>query len=256
MVVLSNTAEARVLGGEIALRALKRMREAKYGIPANLAKPKVVMPPLVKVPEEEINKFIGFYSGIGKAAEISKGGEHLRADLMNHQFDLVPTAENKFIPRIMILFFPIHIPQYGVEFTTVEGRDVAILSGLGDPVVFEKIRPVMIPPGWQECLGRYELDDPDGETQFKDMKLEDRNGLLTVNAKITSKVFNVTDTEYLITLEAVSDNDAVIAGLFYPDGDTVHATREDGRIRLYYAGLRFTKLDAPGCCLASKLVSK
>jgi hypothetical protein len=80
------------------------------------------------------------------------------------------------------------------------------------------------------------------------MSLEDRQGLLTVNARITSKVFNVTDTNYLITLEALSDNDAVVSGLFYPDGDTVHASREAGQIRLYYAGLRFTKLDAPGCC--------
>jgi CubicO group peptidase (beta-lactamase class C family) len=256
VVVLSNCAESRLLVRDLALRALKLMREAKYGVPADLTKPKVVMPALVAVPEEKINRFVGFYSGIGKAAEISKGGSHLRADLMDHQFDLVPTAENKFIPRIMILFFPIHIPQYGVEFTTVEGRDVAILSGLGDPVVFEKIHPAAIPLAWRECLGKYRLDDPDGETQFKDMSLEDRAGILTVNARITSKVFDVTDTDYLITLQSISNDDAVISGLFYPDGDTVHASREGGRIRLYYAGLRFTKTDPPGCCSNGEVASK
>ncbi len=175
---------------------------------------------------------------------------------MDHQFDLVPTAENKFIPRIMILFFPIHIPQYGVEFTRVEGKDVAILSGLGDPVVFEKIQPALIPLAWRQCLGKYRLDNPDGETQFKDMSLEDREGLLTVNAKITSKVFDITDTDYLITLQSISNDDAVISGLFYPDGDTVHASKEDGKIRLYYAGLRFTKTDPPGCCSNSEVASK
>jgi len=256
VVVFANCEESRLLVRDLALRALKLMREAKYGVPADLTKLKVVMPALISVPEEKINQFVGFYSGIGKAAEISKGGSHLRADLMDHQFDLVPTAENKFIPRIMILFFPIHIPQYGVEFTTVEGKDVAILSGLGDPVVFEKIQPVPIPLAWQECMGQYRLDNPDGQTQFKNMTLEDRGGLLTVNAKITSKIFDITDTNYLITLESISDEDAVISGLFYPDGDTVHASREDGHIRLYYAGLRFTKMDAPGCCLKETIVSK
>ncbi len=205
VVIFSNCEESRLLVRDLALRALKLMREAKYGVPADLTKPKIVMPVLISVPEEKINQFVGFYSGIGKAAEISKGGAHLRADLMDHQFDLVPTAENKFIPRIMILFFPIHIPQYGVEFTTVEGKDVAILSGLGDPVVFEKIQPIPIPLAWQECLGRYQLDNPDGQTQFKNMTLEDRGGLLTVNARITSKVFDITDTDYLITLESISD---------------------------------------------------
>jgi CubicO group peptidase (beta-lactamase class C family) len=244
VVVLSNTAESRLLVEETALRALKLMRQAKYGVPANLAPPQTVMPALVDVPEDKINRFVGFYSGIGKAAEISEGGTHLRADLMNHQFDLVPTAENKFIPRIMILFFPIHLPQYGVEFATVEGKDVAILSGLGDPVVFEKIHPAPIPDSWKECLGPYQLDNPDGETQFKDMSLEDRGGILTVKAKITSKVFDITDTDYLITLESISDDDAVISGLFYPDGDTVHASRVNGHIQLYYAGLRFTKTDS------------
>ncbi len=256
VVVLSNTSEAREMGGEIALRALKLMREAKFGVPADLAKPKTVMPALVDIPEEKINQYIGFYSGVGKAAEISKGGTHLRADLMGHQFDLVPTTENKFIPRIMILFFPIHIPQYGVEFATVAGKDVAILSGLGDPVVFEKIRPVPIPRGWEECLGRYRLDNPDGETEFKDMSLEDRGGLLTVKAKITSKIFSVTNTDYLITLESISDRDAIISGLFYPDGDTVHSSREGGKIRLYYAGLRFTRIEDPFHRTDNKLAAK
>jgi CubicO group peptidase (beta-lactamase class C family) len=256
VVIFANCEESRLLVRDLALRALKLMREAKYGVPADLSKPKVVMPALVSVPEEKINRFVGFYSGIGKAAEISKGGSHLQADLMDHQFDLVPTAENRFIPRIMILFFPIHIPQYGVEFTTVEGKDVAILSGLGDPVVFEKIHPAPIPLAWMECLGKYRLDDPDGQTQFKNMSLEDRGGLLTVNAKITSKVFDVTDTDYLITLQSISNDDAVISGLFYPDGDTVHASREEGKIRLYYAGLRFTKTDPPGCCSNGEVASK
>lgn len=256
VVVLSNTGESRLLVREAALRALKLMRQAKTGVPADLTPPKTVMPALLKVPEETIDRYVGYYSGIGKAAEISRGGDHLKADLMNHQFDLVPTAENRFIPRIMILFFPIHIPQYGVEFTTVEGREVAILSGLGDPVVFEKIKPESIPWAWRECLGRYRLDDPDGETKFEDMRLEDREGLLTVDAKITSKVFNVKDTDYLITLESISNSDAVVAGLFYPDGDTVHASRVDGQIHLYYAGLKFTKLDAPGCCSGDKVVSR
>jgi hypothetical protein len=175
---------------------------------------------------------------------------------MDHQFDLVPVAENKFIPRIMILFFPINIPQYGVEFTSVEGKDVAILSGLGDPVVFEKIQPVPIPLAWQECLGHYRLDNPDGQTQFQDMTLENRGGILTVKAKITSKVFDITATDYLISLESISNEDAVISGLFYPDGDTVHASRENGQIKLYYAGLRFSKIDPPGCCLPDRMASK
>jgi hypothetical protein len=133
---------------------------------------------------------------------------------------------------------------------------VAILSGLGDVVVFEKIVPREIPLPWRECFGHYRLDDPDGQTQFKDMELQDRDGLLTVKAKITSKIFNIEDTDYLITLEAISDHDAIVAGVFYPDGDTVHVTREDGQVRLYYAGLRFTKLDPLGCCSEERTLTR
>jgi hypothetical protein len=50
---------------------------------------------------------------------------------------------------------------------------------------------------------------------------------------------------YLIILESISDSDAVVSGLFYPDGDTVHASRQDGQTRLYDAGLRFIKMDNP-----------
>ncbi len=64
--------DTKTLAWHLALRALKLMREAKYGVAADLSKPKVVMPALVKVPEEKINRFVGYYSGIGKAAEISK----------------------------------------------------------------------------------------------------------------------------------------------------------------------------------------
>jgi CubicO group peptidase (beta-lactamase class C family) len=256
VVVLSNTMESHVMGREVALRALKLMRESKFAIPAELDKPKVVMPQLIKVPDGKMDRYVGFYSGIGKAAEISKDGSHLRGDLMGHQFDLVPTAENKFIPRITILFFPIHLPEYTVEFTTVEKKDVIILGGLGDPVVFEKIKPTPIPPAWGEWLGKYRLDDPDGETQFDNMTLEEKDGFLTFNARITSSVFNVTDTDYRIALEPISDNNAVVSGLVSPDGDTVHLSRENGKIRLYYAGLRFTKTDAPSGSHRNELVSK
>jgi len=188
-----------------------------------------------------LDKYVGFYSGIGKPARIWKDGAQLRGDLMGHQFDLVPTAENKFIPRIMILFFPIHLPEYTVEFQNVEGKEVIILGGLGTPIVFEKIEPKRFPEAWAKWLGKYRLDDPDGETQFKNMTLEEKDGFLTFNAKITSKVFNATDTDYKIALEPVSNDSAVVSGLVSSDGDTVHVSREGGQVRLYYAGLRFTQ---------------
>jgi CubicO group peptidase (beta-lactamase class C family) len=253
VVVLSNTAEVRKgFGEELVTRALKLMLEAKAGVRADLSKPKAVMPKLVQVPEEKINRYVGYYSGFGKAARISKGGSHLRADLMDNQFDLIPTSENKFIPRVTALFFDIHIPQYSVEFTQVEGKDVAILTGKKEPLVFEKINPMPIPHSWEECLGKYQMDDPDGDTEFKDMTLEEKDGLLTVNAKVTCRVFYVKDVDYKIAVEPISDEDLVVMGLFYPNGDTIHATRENGQIRLYYAGLRFTKTDNPGKCYVCK----
>ncbi|HUO58371.1 MAG TPA: serine hydrolase domain-containing protein [bacterium] len=243
VVVMANTMESHEMGRDTALRALKLMREEKYGIPANLVKPKAVMPKLITVPEEKLGKYVGDYAGIGKAAVITRDGAHLRGDLMGHQFDLVPTTGNKFIPRVMILFFPIHLPEYTVDFETVGGRDVIILGGLGAPVVFEKIKPVPIPEAWHQWLGRYRLDDPDGQTKFENMTLEAKGGLLTFNARISSKVFNVTDTDYQINLEPISDEDAIVSGLVSPDGDTVHLYRQDGQVRIYYAGLRFTKVE-------------
>jgi CubicO group peptidase (beta-lactamase class C family) len=253
VVVLSNTSESHVMGRETAIRALRLMRQAKFGVPAGLNQPKTVMPKLITVPKEKLAGYVGSYSGIGTAAVITQDGSHLRGDLMGHSFDLVPTSQNSFIPRVMILFFPIHLPEYTIEFTTIQDKDLIILGGLGAPVVFEKIRPVPLPPAWKGWLGKYRLEDPDGATQFKDMTLEEKDGLLTFNARITSRVFDVTDTAYRIALEPLSDDDAVVSGLVYPDGDTVHLSRKDGQVHLYYAGLRFTKLETPG---ASQVASK
>jgi CubicO group peptidase (beta-lactamase class C family) len=240
VVFLSNSGEGN-LQEELAGRALKLMLEAKFGIKADLNKKKIEMPKTIELTPEQLEKYAGFYSALGQLMKVFRQDNHLSANFQGHQLDLLPVTPDTFVPHLtFLLLFPVDLPQYPLTFYTVEGRDVAVLGGLPFPVPLEKIEPVDIPQAWKDREGDYEIENPDGQFQFNSLRLEEREGFLTVESTISSKLFDVKDQEFKVALLPLSDRDAVVPGLFYWDGGTLHA-QEDDPTRIFYSGYWFKK---------------
>lgn len=243
LVLLSNSAEGDALQGDVTERALKLMLHAKYGIPEELRKKKVEMPKTVEVPEDLLEKDAGIYSALGQLMKIAPGKGRLTADFQGHQMDLLPVSQDTFVPHLTFIIFPIDLPQFPLTFSTAGGQDVAVLGGLTFPVPLEKIQSVDIPQAWKDREGAYELQNPDGEFLFSRITLGEKEGFLTVDLKVSFPAFDIKDQEFKVALVPLSDEDAVIPGLFYGDGGTIHAG-DDGRA--YYSGYWFVKKPGPG----------
>ena len=243
VVLLSNSASGEALQGEVTERALKLMIHAKYGIPEELRKKKAAMPKTVVVPEEQLQKDAGVYSALGQLMKITTQKDRLSADFQGHQLDLLPVSQDTFVPHLTFIIFPIDLPQDPLTFSTVDGRGMAVLGGLTFPVPLEKIQTVDIPQAWKDREGDYELENPDGEFLFSRIHLEEKEGFLTVDFKVSFPAFDIKDQEFKVALLPLNEEDAVIPGLFYGDGGTIHV---EGDGRAYYSGYWFVKKPGPG----------
>ncbi len=253
VVFLANSGEGD-LQEELAGRALKLMLEAKFGIKADLSKKKIEMPKTIDVAPEQLDPYSGFYSALGQLMKIFRQENHLSANFQGHQLDLLPVAPDTFVPHLMIIIFPVDLPQFPITFSTADGQDVAVLGGLPFPVPLQKIQPVDIPQAWKDREGDYEIENPDGQFQFNGISLVEKEGFLTVDLKVSFKLFDIKDQEFKVALLPLSDEDAVIPGLFYWDGETLHVdeAERDGPTRIYYSGYWFRKKANP---IATPLVS-
>ena len=249
LVLLSNSAEGEALQGDVAPRALKLMLHAKYGIAEELRKKKVEMPRTVAVPQDQLEKDAGVYSALGQLMKVTAGRDRLTADFQGHQLDLLPVSQDTFVPHLTFIIFPIDLPQFPLTFSSAGGRDVAVLGGLTFPVPLEKIQPVEIPQSWKDREGEYELQNPDGEFLFSRVSLGEKDGFLTVDMKVSFPAFDIKEQEFKVALVPLSGEDALIPGLFYGDGGTIHVG-DDGRA--YYSGYCFVKKPGPGTPEAQK----
>ncbi len=240
MALLSNSAEGDNLQGDVIQRALKLMLEAKFGIPEDLKKKKIEMPQTVEVAPDQLEKDAGYYSALGQLMKVTRKDGHLGANWDGHDLDLLPISQDTFVPHITFIIFPINLPQFPLTFSPVEGRPMAVLGGFGFPVPLEGIEPVEIPQAWKDREGDYELENPDGQFQFSRITLEEKEGFLTVDMKVTNQAFDMKDKEFKVALLPLSDSDAVIPGLFYGDGGTLHVDG-DNPTRVLYSGYWFGK---------------
>ena len=172
----------------------------------------------------------------------------LTAEILHMNVELVPVAQDTFVPKIVVLlFFPVTLPQFPMTFSTIEGREVGVLKGLPFTVPFEKITPVPIPEAWKARLGEYVVENalPDEPIQMEKISLEIIDGFLTVKMKINFKVLNFKDREFKVAILPLSDVDAVIPGFFYGDGGTLHLEDREGITRAYYSGYSYVKKQVP-----------
>lgn len=243
VVFLANSNEADKLAGETVARALKLMLRAKTGAPMNLEKPKVTMPPLVPVPTEELEKDTGDYSALGQLVRISRQDNHLSAEFTGYRVDLLPVAEDTFVPHLVFLFlFPVDLPQYPLSFAVIGHEQVALLGGLSFVLPLQKISAAPIPAAWKAREGDYMEENPEPLLQFQTLHLTERDGFLTVEMKVSLPAFDLKEKDYRVALLPLSDQEATVPGLFYGDGGTLRAEDNRGRTRIFYSGYWFSKI--------------
>jgi hypothetical protein len=211
----------------------------------DLKKKEIKMPPTVEVPPDQLDEDTGTYSALGQLMKITHKETHLAADWDGHDLDLLPVAQDTFVPHITFIIFPIDLPQYPLTFSTVEDKGMAVLGGLTFPVPLEKIEPVKIPQAWRDREGDYEQENPDGQFQFNHISLGEKEGFLLIDMKVSFKAFDIKEHEFKVALLPLSDKDAVIPGLFYGDGGTLHVAGDDPT-RVYYSGYWYKKKVSAG----------
>ena len=245
-VVLSNSTEAGKIADDLSGRALKLALQVKKGITANLEKKKVEMPKLVEVSKETLESHRGVYSALGQLTHIRPKEKCLGVNFDGHDLELLPVSQTTFIPHLTFIIFPIDLPQYPLTFSSGGGKDVLLLGGLHFPIPFERISPVAISPAWKGREGDYRLENPDGQMSFSRISLVVKDDFLTVALKVTLNALGIKDKEFKIALLPQSDEDAVVPGLFYGDGGTLHAVEDEkGDTRIFYSGYWFLKNKTP-----------
>ena len=137
----------------------------------------------------------------------------------------------------------IPIDTLSIRFITVQAKDVALLEGLPAPFAFERVPSVDIPDAWRKREGMYQTDTTDEQFDFKQAELVTESGILVFKAVIASK--NGVDPETRVTyaLQAISDDEAVIAGIGNGEGSVVRATDLSNGTELVYSGFRFVRID-------------
>ncbi len=241
--LLSNSSEAKKAARDIVTGALKMLIQAKFGTAENTGETKKAAPKEIKIKPEALAPYTGFYSAFGQVTPMEQHGTHLSMRLFNANIDLVPVGENLFMPRVKyLLFFHYDFPEFMVRFRTLEDRRLAVLDGFSVPVAFERIDPVPVPPAWDSVLGEYALDNPDDLVTVSNVDLSVKRGVLTASLKFSNKPYDVKNYKYDMAFTPLSENEAVVPGLFLTDGGTLRVTREKGRTRLFYSGYWFTKI--------------
>lgn len=246
LALLSNSAEGDELQGEVTARVLKLMLQAKYGIPEDLKKKDIKMPPTVEVPPAELEKDAGYYSALGQLMKITYREGKLGAEWNNYKMDLLPISQDTFVPHITFIIFPIDLPQFPLTFSRVDGQPMALLRGFGFPIPLEGIQPVAISPAWKAREGDYEVENPDGVFTFSKITLGEKDGFLAVDMKVSFPAFDIKDREFKIALLPLSDDDALVPGLFYGDGGTLHVMDDGDGEKVFYSGYWYKKKTVPG----------
>ncbi len=242
VVFLSNSSDAKKIGKDIVLRALKLMMHAKYGVPEVLDSPKKPTPKEYPITPASLTAWTGLYSAFGQATEVEQHGRHLAMRLFNAGIDLEPVGADLFMPRVkFLLFFHYDFPDFMLRFQTAGGKQAAVLEGQQIPVPFEKITPVEIPKSWNEFLGQYTLDNPDDQIELSRVWLVNKDGVLTASLIFSNKPYNVNDYKYDMSFMPVSDTEAVVPGSFLTDGGTLRAVKIGGQNKLFYSGYWFTQ---------------
>lgn len=235
VVVLANADTAGNLVYDTAEEALRLALELRRGIAA----PARTREPEIELPRAALARHVGHYSLMGSLARITLARRRLRLQVLNHRLDLVPVAPHRFRVEYNLLGLKsVPIPFPPVEFTTVAGREFALLR---DRVVTpaEKIPPYPIPDAWRAFTGSYRLLNPDAEflVDLEHCRMEILDGRLLMDIRISG----IENREVQVVVVPLNDREVYVFGVGRNVGDVTQVEASGARPRMRYSGYRFER---------------
>lgn len=237
VVVLTNSAGAMPTCTAVAKAALQALLQAKTGI-APPPERDIRQRPAVALSPQQLHQYAGAYETVFGFVKVSAEGQRLWGQLGSDRVELVPIGEDEFRIEYKLLGL---IPAGPKEWQTYSFRHVRVGSNelllrVNDrgarQLLGIKIHPVPIPPAWLSRLGNYAVPDAMRENIKRMALRQDDRGFLYLEF----------DGERSVTLQPLSDQEAIIAGLGRSRQETVRAKEIDGVSHLYYSGLVSAKL--------------
>lgn len=199
----------------------------------------------VQVPPDKLARYAGHYAMFnGQLGSITVDGDQLKTSLFDRSFTLPPVSADTFMPKANVAFNLISIPidTLSVRFQTVQGKDVAVLGGLPAPFAFERVLCTEISDTWRKRMGKYQTDTTDEQFEFKEAELTTESGILVFKTVLASKNNIDSGSNVTFALQAISDHEAVIAGIGNGEGGVVRAIDSGNGTELVYSGFRFTRM--------------
>lgn len=241
VVVLSNSATAGTVVHKVASEALKLALEAKTGIRQPERNKPVERDTGLSAKERQ--EWAGAYATPFGTAKVIEAGDALRAEVFGKTFIIFPRNDGQVGLRYRLMgLIPISLGDLdylGFSTATVSGRPVLLANSAGRSMpVGEKIGPVPVSEQWQRRVGAYEIANPGDDTVLvKDICLRYKDGLLRVDYALPLFF----DGTLNVSLQPLSDTEAVIRGLGRGMGETIRVVTVDGEEMLRYSGYLLRK---------------
>jgi len=240
VVVLSNSTTSHASVTKIASEALRLMLEAKTGIRQT---PAALIQASERAPSrDELRQFDGNFDTLVGLARVSTRSGQIDVEAVGHHFRLVPHDDGLLSVKYKLLgLIPVHVGAFDdirLSLVTVDGRQIIVGRIGGESMMFgEKLNPSSIPEAFLQRIGQYEIIEKIDGPAPEHISLQEENGILVGEVRFAEKP----DMLLRIGFRAVSENEAVTAGLGSGRGDTLRLINTDNEDRLGFSGYHLRK---------------
>jgi len=240
VVILSNSATAHASVSKIAGEALRLLLAAKTGIhPA----PEAVVQARERAPTpEELRQFNGNFDTQVGLTKVSTESGQIDVEAVGHSFRLVPHEDGLFSIKYKLFgLIPVHVGAFDdirLSIVSIDGRQIIVGRIGGESQMFgEKLTPSTIPEVFLQRIGKYEIVEKIDGPSPEHIALMEENGLLVGEVRFAEKP----DMLLRIGFQAVSEDEAVTAGLGSGRGDTLRLIKINNEEQLGFSGYHLRK---------------
>lgn len=240
VVILTNSTTSHASVSKIATEALRLMLEAKTGI-------RQPPPPTIQARErapnrDELRQFEGNFDTLVGLARVSTQSGQIDVEAVGHQFRLVPHEDGLLGIKYKIFgLIPVHVGAFDdirLSLVTVGERQIIVGRIGGESLMFgEKLKPSSIPDAFLQRIGQYEIIEKIDGPAPEHISLQEENGILVGEVRFAEKP----DMLLRIGFQAISDHEAITAGLGSGRGDTLRLIHTDNEERLGFSGYQLRK---------------
>jgi CubicO group peptidase (beta-lactamase class C family) len=244
VIVLANDEAAATFTDELAKMALKLARQSKNGGAPEDAPSKLDAPHEIKLAPAILDRYAGPYVVFNKLTQVVRDGNKLAVSVQGNDLDVVPVAKDRLVARARIILglFSVPLDGYTIRMKKVAGRQIAVVEGTPEPLVFEKASGVDIPQAWRRRAGAWRVLNPDQDVHVKAVHLDVKGGVLMMSATVSIPTIGVDETTLTFGLRPTGNNVAVTMENGIGDGDTIEAVVRNGRETLTFSGFTLRQL--------------